>query len=331
MAIKDLLGEIETDVKDMKSLNFEYSSTNSVPSRHDNSFTFESGKDKTGKTLKSCVLYVDIRNSVELNRKHYTQTMGRIYSIFSKSMLKIAKYHSGAVRNIIGDRVMIVFQSENCFTNSVNCAISIFHASEYLINKVFSDVDFKCGIGIDYGELNIVKVGIRRQGTENFDNKNLVWAGYPANLASRLTDVANKEIEEEYYEVKRKPINPRAITTSFGVPSLLGYGSSYAPNAPLHLSTIEKVTMTPEEFADSLRQFDSGGIFTVGGKMISFEKKKSKIKYPPILFSEAVYKGFKAANPNGNSLKNNFWKEVSNEGIKNITSKVYGGEVYWII
>lgn len=326
MAIKDLLDEIETDVKDMKSLSFEYSSTNNVPSRHDNSFTFESGKDKTGKTLKSCVLYVDIRNSVELNSKHHTQTMGRIYSIFSKSMLKIAKYHSGAVRNIIGDRVMIVFPSEDCFTNSVDCAISIYHTSEYLINKIFSDVDFKCGIGIDYGELNIVKVGIRRQGTENFDNKNLVWAGYPANLASRLTDIANKEIDNSKVKVTYYPYN---FGSFGGLGSLLG-GISSSTNKVYQDYTTTKLHDN-EEFAKSLSFNETLGVCYSGGKLVKFEKIEDKITYPPILMSEEVYKGFKAANPDRTSIKKNYWEEVSNEGIKNITSKVFGGTTFWKI
>jgi adenylate cyclase len=61
------------------------------------------------------VLFVDIRNSVKLNEKHQTQTMGRIYTAFTKAILKIAYHHNGFVRNIIGDRVMIVFSSGKLF------------------------------------------------------------------------------------------------------------------------------------------------------------------------------------------------------------------------
>lgn len=326
MAIKKLLDEIEEDVKDMKDRNFEYSSTDIVPSRHDNSLTFESGKDKIGKILNSCVLYVDIRNSVELNRKHHTQTMGRIYSIFSKSMLKIAKYHSGSVRNIIGDRVMIVFPADNCFTNAVDCAISIYHASEYLINKTFSDVDFKCGIGIDYGELKVVKVGIRRQGTENFDNRNLVWVGYPANLASRLTDIANKEIDNTKVKVTYYPYNFGSFLGGLGI---LGLTSSSSKKVYLDNTTTKLHDL--DDFAKCLSFNDTLGVCYSGGKFVKFEKIENKIKYPPILMTEEVFKGFKAANPNRSSIKKNYWKEVSNEGIKDLTSKVYGGTINWII
>ena len=61
------------------------------------------------------------------------------------------------------------------------------------------------------------------------------------------------------------------------------------------------------------------------------EKTESKLKFPPILMTEEVFSGFKAANDGRFSIKQNLWKEVSTEGIKNITSKVYGGAVTWKI
>jgi adenylate cyclase len=111
--IRDLINDIKEDVKDIKAKNFEYIITKSVPNRYDTALTFDKGVNKIGKEIDTCVLFVDIRNSVALNKKHNTQTMGRIYSVFTKSILKAAKYHNGHVRNIIGDRVMIVFDPEN--------------------------------------------------------------------------------------------------------------------------------------------------------------------------------------------------------------------------
>ena len=144
--MKEFLEEIESDVSDIKIKKFDYISTKIVPSRNDTSLTFERGQDKIGKTIETCVLFVDIRNSVELNSTHNSQTMGRIYSVFSKSMLKVAKFHNGSVRNIIGDRVMIVFPVENCFSNAINCAITINHIAQEIISKHFPKVEFKCGI-----------------------------------------------------------------------------------------------------------------------------------------------------------------------------------------
>ncbi|PZX95323.1 hypothetical protein DOS84_01805 [Flavobacterium aquariorum] len=325
--MKGILDEITADVLDIKSKNFQYSSTNLVPSRHDTSLTFERGEDKIGKEIETCVLYVDIRNSVELNRKHQTQTMGRIYSVFSKSMLKLARYHGGSVRNIIGDRVMIVFPSKDCFTNAVNCAISIHHVSEYIINSNFKEVEFKCGIGIDYGLLKVVKVGLHRKGVENIDNKNLVWVGYPANIASRLTDVANKTINNSSVKVTYNPYNYGNL---YGFPSFLGQQPIKKSNNFFSDSTVTKIH-TKEEFANSLSFNNILGICYSGGKLIRFDKIESSINFPPILMTTSVYNGFKKANPTRNCITDNYWKEISNHKIKNVTANVFGGTVNWKI
>ncbi|HRE74321.1 MAG TPA: adenylate/guanylate cyclase domain-containing protein [Flavobacteriales bacterium] len=326
MAVKTILEEIEKDVIDVTKTTFTHNDTRVVPSSDDCELTYESGKDKKGKKIETCVLYADIRNSVALTEKHHTQTMGRIYTAFTKAVLKVARYHCGHTRNIIGDRIMIVFPVKDCFTNAVDCAISINHISNYIINQQFSGVDFKCGVGIDFGELRVIKVGIQRNGNENGENKGLVWVGYPANRASRLTDVANKTIEEPYFEVLRNPINPRAVKPLFDIGYLFGGTPSYDPNAPFYLSTTESVEMTTEEFANSIAQYSDGGLFTSGGKLIKFEKKTRSISFPAILMTDSVYKGFKAANPNRNSIQKNYWIEQKHQ-IKNISGNVYGGSL----
>ncbi|MDN4011428.1 adenylate/guanylate cyclase domain-containing protein [Chryseobacterium gambrini] len=327
--MKLILDEIEKDIIDIRAKNFRYVSTSLVPSRHDTSLTFERGEDKVGKEIDSCVLYVDIRNSVELNRKHHTQTMGRIYTAFSKAMLKIAKHHGGYVRNIIGDRVMIVFPKDNCYTNAVNCAISIYHIAHDLINKVFEEVNFECGIGIDYGNLKIVKVGLHRRGSEGFDNKNLVWVGYPANIASRLTDVANKSVEKRKFKVEYYPYN------FFGY---LGFLRPFSPLRQVPTSTDKLYSDTPkvdiltgEEFTKNISFSDVSGISYSGGKLIRFDKSESKIDFPPILMTSRVYSGFKAANPTRDDVSGKFWKKIDNHNIKNVDVDVYGGTVNWVI
>lgn len=328
MPVKPIIDEIEKEVLDVTSTTFEYVDTSVVPGMSDTGLTYESGIAKKGKKIETCVLFVDIRNSVALTEKHHTQTMGRIYTAFTKAVLKLARHHNGHTRNIIGDRVMVVFPSKDCFANAVFCAISINHVAEKIINKKFN-VNFKCGIGIDFGELRVIKVGIQRYGNENAENKGLVWVGYPANRASRLTDVANKEIKEEYFEVIKHPFNPLALRPS-PLSDLLGIKQEYNPNAPLYLSKTVKEKMTVEAFAKSMRHHDSGEIYSLSGKIVSFEMKSIKHKFPPILLSETVYNGYKKAKPNANDIKGNWWKEQTHK-IPNIKGKVFGKYLTWDI
>jgi adenylate cyclase len=331
MAVKNILEEIEQDVIDVIQTNFVHSDTRVVPNAGDGELTYERGKDKKGKKIETCVLYVDIRDSVALTEAHHTQTMGRIYTAFTKAVLKVARHHNGHTRNIIGDRIMIVFPTKDCYTNAVDCAISINYIAKYIINAKFTRVDFRCGIGIDFGELRVIKVGIQRNGTENAENKGLIWVGYPANIASRLTDIANKTIEETYYEVTRNPINPKAIRPMYGFASLFGNNSNYDPKAPYYLSTIETIEMSPEDFANSIAHYQDGGLFSVGGKNIKFEKKKRSIVYRPILMTDAVYKGFKTENPNRACILKGYWTEQKYPIKASSSGKVYGGAVEWVL
>lgn len=327
MTNKAKLQEIENDVIDVINTDFTYYIATEVPQKNDPQLTFESGVQKKGKVIKTCVLYVDIRNSVDLTEKHHNITMAKIYTAFTKAILKVARHHNGHVRNIIGDRVMIVFPVENCFTNAVDCAISINHIADNIINKQFKGVEFKCGIGIDYGDLRIIKVGIQRNGNENAENKGLVWAGYPANIASRLTDSANKIIKETYYEVIRNPLNYSSV---FGGMGLSPFSSPLASSQPYYSDNIETVEMSPEKFADNIRSHESGELYMLGGKLISFSKKEKVYNYSPILMTEAVYNGFKNKNLTRKSIVNKYWAEQEYQ-IKNYKDKLYGGNVIWEI
>jgi class 3 adenylate cyclase len=321
--IKNLINEITEDVKDIKVKNFEYIRTKSVPNRYDTALTFDRGVNKIGKEIDTCVLFVDIRNSVALNKKHHTQTMGRIYSVFTKSILKAAKYHKGHVRNIIGDRVMIVFDPENCFKNSVECAYTINNICN-TINSIFTDVDFKCGIGIDYGNLKVIKVGLHRKGTpEVIDNRSLVWVGYPANIASRLTDNANKALTSNKYIVTYKSIFDFSfLSKPSGLSGLgqTGLGSTYSFTD----------TLTQDEFYHRI-SFDesTGKIKYSRGEFVKFEKSSAIKIFKKILITKSVFEGYKKACPNDKSIKENWWKVLKKHDIKDIHEEIYQSSIQW--
>ncbi|MCF8243744.1 MAG: adenylate/guanylate cyclase domain-containing protein [Saprospiraceae bacterium] len=341
MTTKEFLIDVNSDVNDILNTNFEFGITDTqlVPSYEDPSLTFENGRTKKGKTIETCVLFVDIRNSVALVNSHQKETMGKLYTAFIKAMLSAVDFHNGFVRNIIGDRVMGVFPKDNCFTNAVDCAISINTIATRIINKHFKLNEFKCGIGIDYGNMLVLKTGIIKQGKDRTAYKNLVWIGRPANVASRLTDLANKETKKLVYKVRRNPENPNAWRPKYAqnlgrfghlrMP-LIGGEFERVPGQPLNLSSIEEIEMSPEEFANSIWQYSvTGEISTLGGKMLSFEKKEITTTNSPILMTEAVYNGFKSKNLNRKCITQNYWTEKKIQ-VKDYSGKVFGGEVYWL-
>lgn len=324
MASKTFLEEINGDVKDIINTKFEFTVTDAqqVPSYEHSSLTFENGVTKKGKTIETCILYVDIRNSVALNNQHQKETMGKLYTAFTKAVLSIVDYHGGSVRNIIGDRVMAVFPPKDCFTHAVDCAVSINTVATRIINHHFKLNEFKCGIGIDYGNMLVLKNGIIKQGHDRTAYKNLVWIGRPANIASRLTDIANKEVTSTRFKVYYNPYN----FSRFGLGGL--YGSTGNNNGPIYQNNVAIDDITDVEFAQKISWNDVLNMCYSGGKFIKFEKNEIKTKFKGILMTDEVFKGFKNANPGRDSIVKGYWTEQKNE-VKDYSGKVYGGEPYW--
>ncbi|WP_295095483.1 leucine-rich repeat domain-containing protein [Ruminococcus sp.] len=190
---KNLQEDIRDEVRDIYSNETNFIETTSVPTVNDTDLTFPRHDTRHGKSINTCVLFVDIRDSVKKNKDHRIETLVRMYSSFVYGVLCISKEYYGHPRNIIGDRVMIVFDEENCCDNAIKCAGAIMYFCKNSMSKAIPNDTFECGIGIHYGKMNVIKVGIGRVSDENSDYKNLVWIGEPANLASRLTDMAGKD------------------------------------------------------------------------------------------------------------------------------------------
>lgn len=217
--------------------DFLLKDTEKVPAVVDEFLTF----GNTGYVLESTVLYIDIRKSTMLADQHRRPTAGKLYSAFVQEMIRAARYYGGHVRGIVGDRVMVVYDRvwsgnhKDCFTNAVHTA--------YLMNSVMSFVlrpyferryqnPIQCGIGIDYGKMLVTKVGNPTTREDHGNYKDLVWLGHTANVASKLTDQANKDgygpllisatVHDEY--VRLNPTSARDVTDQLWSPVLVGVG-----------------------------------------------------------------------------------------------------------
>jgi len=310
--VEDLLNQVSADVDDILQKDFTFVHVTDVPQVDDANLTYESGKDKLGEEINTCVLFVDIRNSVALNNESKTKTMGRIYTAFTKSVISAADKCGGQVRNIIGDRVMVVFPEADCYQNAVECAITINHIAQKIINQKLQGHDFKCGIVIDYGQMRCIKVGKIKRGAANQDYKNLVWIGRPANMASRLCDNANKEVQ--MFKVVHTVWVKRLRGLLSTPPSLL-------------TSDFEKQVKTDELTAEQFTE-----LITKDGlsRITSIEKSGNPIVREPILISDRVYEGYKKACPENESIKNHWWHE-DNKHIRNVDFKVYSSDLTWAV
>ena len=154
---------------------------------------------------------------------------------------------------------------------------------------------------------------------ENQENKNLVWIGEPANLASRLTDVANKEFKDVKY----------TITGEFYHYDPLGLSASlfFTPQTGWIKETKK---MTPEEVANSLSFSQDGKLTFSGRNMSAFKKEEIVYKYKPILLSEEVYTNYKNEHSQRVDIQKKMWIKESRK-IKDISYNVWGADLHWSI
>ncbi len=316
MARKDFFNNISSVIDDWKDTTFTFNPKDIVPGLDDSNLTYGNGEEKKGIEIETCVLFVDIRNSVQLTKDKQVKTMGKIYSVFTQCVLMAAQYEGGYVRNIIGDRVMVVFPPENCFVKAVYCAITINHIAS-LINKKFDNFEFKCGIGVDYGKLSVMKVGIQKKGAENDDNKGLVWVGNPANFASRLTDCANKEFTDVFYTVEGDFYEYHPLESP-----LLGFRKTGYYR--------KKQKYTAEKLAANLRVSQSSLNIELSlcCKVYSIEKNEEKYTYKPILLSDKVFQEYAKADLEANDIKDGKWLKQTRK-IKDVDFDVWGRDIKW--
>jgi adenylate cyclase len=335
MSIKDFMADVGEEAEAILSSEFGINvvETTTVPEIDDPAITYPNvdTRELGCKLIQTCVLYIDIRRSTELSLQHKPQTVARLYSAFVRSMIRCAEYNDGKVRGIIGDRVMVLYDTHRCFTNAVNTAILMNTVVHQVIDRHFKHNDVTAGIGIDFGRMLVAKTGLIKYGAQNSSYKNLVWLGHPANIASKLTDLANKErsttewFAEEYHDdstpilpprsggfgldynalaaILTPPPKPEAIAGLFGSP----FGSPSPP--PIQWRTV-KVPI--DDFVRKLNTVPLTPNMTHPDATFRFaiptQEKVSKPRSAQILVTNAVYRGFVKESPDHGTVQGKFWK-----------------------
>jgi hypothetical protein len=185
----------------------------------------------------------------------------------------------GYVRNIIGDRVMVVFEPNNCFVNAIECAVTMYTVAIRILKKHSGLDNFKVGIGVEYGEMLILKTGIQKKHDEQSEYKNLVWVGDAANIASKLTDYANKSYNSPEYNITyEKTLIEKFIkrynssTNSTLADLILGSQLNPKPEYGYNFKTVTlTTTLEGEEFHKKVTLGDQWKF--EGHKIIDIEKK----------------------------------------------------------
>ncbi len=339
MSVKDVKDRTAEEISTILAPSFrvDITKTSLVPHSDDGGITFPNLDTATQrcKLLETSVLYIDIRRSTELNLRHKPHTVARLYSAFVRAMTRCAIEYRGHVRGIIGDRLMVLFNPSTAFPDAVNTAVLMNSVSKFLLNRHFKANEISCGIGIDFGTMLVTKTGIRRRGVEQHNYKSLVWLGRPANIASKLTDQANKtttSTREVVVVGKQKP--SEGIVGPGYVSNLLSATAAGLPFGYLGMFDFPPYSYADVELADFVNSlgcdYFSPTIRHHDSQFRSFRiaERVSVRKTSPILMTKAVYDGFCNVCPDDYTVKNNFWKP---EPTVSIPTPVFGGNVHFTI
>jgi adenylate cyclase len=302
--MEEFLTELIQDIKHIFEYDIETTQAYVVPSRHDQNLTFPLGQAKKGKLLETCVLMIDIRNSTKLSRhlKKDKVKLGKIYSAFIYAMTTIADEY-GYVRNIVGDRVMVVFEPKDCFVNAINCAALMYTVATRILAKIVAIEDFKIGIGIDYGEMLVLKTGIRKKHEEQSEYKSLVWVGDVANTASKLCDFANKAYSSPLFKITYEHIDFEDKLVGFKESpntSLLDLYLGEPKQIPIYERKLvirpSTVSLNQSDFAIKVTNSADGWKYD-GKKLIGFSIENRAGTSSPILMSGKIVAEFKKLEP----------------------------------
>jgi adenylate cyclase len=116
------------------------------------------------------VLFIDIRQSTQRARVIGPEKTFLSMHAFIPAMLAVINYHKGYVIDIMGDGIMVFFggkHSENNKTYAAQiaglCGLDMLNVVKNVVNKILDEDKIwllTCGIGIDYGDVIVTKIGI---------------------------------------------------------------------------------------------------------------------------------------------------------------------------
>lgn len=182
--------ELESDLDGFFTGDYSITQGNTKPRVSDISF------GKTGRELELAMLFVDIKESTKIVDGFRRITAAKMYKSFLSGVTKIVRANDGELCSFNGDGVLIAFNGDYKCTNAAKSALHLKWYVDKVMqpklqsyfdrNQQLADMNFDCGIGVDVGEVLVVRGGIKGE-----NNNDLVWVGNATNYAVKLSDLSN--------------------------------------------------------------------------------------------------------------------------------------------
>ena len=182
--------DLTNKVRDYLSGDYEIVETKGIPSVDNVSH------GKKAKKINLCAFSIDLRKSSDLLVQHQKQTAGKIHKAFLAVASSVVLKYGGKIRSFQGDSILVFWPAN--FKSQINGAVKAAMVIKWFLSSKFSSLFEKYskldyGIGIDWGEVFVVRAGISRDS----NNNDLVFIGKCVNFAVAIANQAKapKNIE----------------------------------------------------------------------------------------------------------------------------------------
>ena len=175
--------DITNKVEEYLDAEYDISELDHIPSVEEVPF------GNYAKKIKMCVFYIDLRKSTDLLFSHQRLTAGKIHKSFLYTVSKIVNYFGGYIRSFNGDSLLAFWPAnyKSEITSCVRAAMTTKFMLDIELKPKFNkyeELDF--GIGIDWGEVYIVRAGLPRDPNKN----DLIFLGKCVNFAVAIGEQA---------------------------------------------------------------------------------------------------------------------------------------------
>lgn len=119
--------------------------------------------------LELVIIYADIVGSTKIVSELPKKQIPTFYRIFSNEIIRVISDFGGTVYKSVGDEIIGLFPIPEfgwipIIDHSIRCACYIRDVTKYAISPIAKSKGLpkiQCRIGVDYGEAQIVKIGVK--------------------------------------------------------------------------------------------------------------------------------------------------------------------------
>lgn len=120
-------------------------------------------------SLELVVIYADIVGSTKIVSKLTQNQIPIFYQLFSNEIMRVISDFGGTIYKSVGDEVIGLFPIPQhgwipIIDNSIRCAQYMREVTKYAISPISQSLSLpriQCRIGMDYGEAQIVNIGVK--------------------------------------------------------------------------------------------------------------------------------------------------------------------------